>query len=107
MKYSCLIIEVIRYVLDENSIPHKYLLQPIDKVLIYFDDKIPQNNSLRLRDREKWNEITTILENALRSAAKHAQNNGSISDEKAENFFKSGFLNIKIKKNCFKFLVAF
>lgn len=107
-------IKNLRYLEDLNSVPTKYILQPISSILVNFNNKvtgqlfsIPKlSSSLRFslcvpfkripklqeQDARNWWEAEVKMQNLLRKGAKLCYEKGYFSYEQMHNYFMSGTL---------------
>ncbi|KAI8511559.1 NACHT domain- and WD repeat-containing protein 1 [Branchiostoma belcheri] len=77
------------YLKDDNAVPAVCLLQPITSKFKYYTDMEPANESLRLKDKEGWYQVTVQLENILRTAVKAAHKEGLVTEEQQHKYIKS------------------
>ncbi|XP_064609072.1 NACHT and WD repeat domain-containing protein 2-like [Liolophura sinensis] len=72
--------------IDENSVPFRYVLQPINSILTHFNETDP---TLRAADEKQWGEIYSRLMTALRKAASSCYEAGDLDMAARDKYFIS------------------
>ncbi|XP_053539257.1 NACHT domain- and WD repeat-containing protein 1 [Ictalurus punctatus] len=77
------------FIKDDNSVPPKYVLQPITTHYPHYNDTKPEARPQHESDILSWNLTEARLLQLLCSAALQAENDGDFSAEQKHKFFKS------------------
>ncbi|KAM9460844.1 NACHT domain- and WD repeat-containing protein 1 [Clarias gariepinus] len=77
------------FIKDDNSVPPKYVLQPITTHYPYYNDVKPEARPQHDADILSWNLTEARLLQLLCSAALQAEKDGDLSAEQKHNFFMS------------------
>ena len=77
------------FIKDCNSIPPRYVLQPISTHYPHYNDTGPESGPQRDGDVVSWKLTEARLLQLLCAAAVQAEKDGDISEEQKHNFFKS------------------
>ncbi|KAL6469272.1 hypothetical protein MHYP_G00227960 [Metynnis hypsauchen] len=77
------------FIKDSNSVPPKYVLQPITTHYPHYNDTGPESGPQRDGDVISWKLTEARLLQLLCTGALQAEKNGDISAEQKHNFFKS------------------
>lgn len=77
------------FIKDDNSVPPKYVLQPITTHYPYYNDTKPEARPQHDADILSWNLTEARLLQLLCSAALQAEKDGDLSAEQKHNFFMS------------------
>ncbi|XP_007240267.3 NACHT domain- and WD repeat-containing protein 1 [Astyanax mexicanus] len=77
------------FIKDSNSVPPKYVLQPISTHYPHYNDTGAEAGPQRDEDVVSWNLTEARLLQLLCTAALEAEKDGEMSAEQKQNFFKS------------------
>lgn len=77
------------FVKDDNSVPPKYVLQPITTHYPHYNDTKPEASPQHDADTLSWNLTEARLLQLLCRAALQAEKDGDFSAEQKHKFFKS------------------
>ncbi|XP_036443049.1 NACHT domain- and WD repeat-containing protein 1 [Colossoma macropomum] len=77
------------FIKDSNSVPPKYILQPITTHYPHYNDAGPESGPQRDGDVISWKLTEARLLQLLCTGALQAEKDGDISTEQKHNFFKS------------------
>ncbi|XP_074643476.1 uncharacterized protein LOC141900455 [Tubulanus polymorphus] len=77
------------YCLDENVIPHSFVLQPITRKFPFYNNKDPENEDSAKKDREEWCQEYLLLHELLVESFEKALKDKLITDDDMTHYIRT------------------